>query len=144
VSDTPSTGPGRESDPQATDEQGADDPQATDEQGADEPQATDEQDAEEQATEVNLHDVVDRADVRRAPRYGRFLMVGAVVGLAIGLGLGVYLVGTPEAGGMLKPGVYVGVVTAFTATFTTLAAGLLAVLADRRSVRRYERSRSRR
>ncbi|MBE1874394.1 hypothetical protein [Myceligenerans pegani] len=94
--------------------------------------------------EVHLHDVVDPADVRRAPRYGRFLMVGAVVGIVIGLALGWYAVGTPEAAGMLKPGVYVAVITAFTGTLTTLAAGLLAILADRRSLRRYERARSRR
>ncbi|MBL0887628.1 hypothetical protein [Myceligenerans indicum] len=91
-----------------------------------------------------LRDVVSPADVRRAPRVGRFLLAGAVVGTVIGLGLGLFVVGTPEAQGMLKPGVYVAVITAFTGTLTTLVAGLLAVLADRRSVRRYERGRSRR
>lgn len=94
--------------------------------------------------EVPLHDVVDPADVRRAPRYGRFLLVGAVLGALIGLGLGGYLIGTPDAAGMLKPGVYIAVVTAFTATLTTLGAGVLVLLADRRSVRRYESSRARR
>ncbi|GAB3158954.1 hypothetical protein GCM10027059_04500 [Myceligenerans halotolerans] len=104
----------------------------------------DDQAGKPQHAEVPLQDVVDPGDVRRAPRYGRFLMAGAILGIAIGLGLGYYVIGTPEAQGMLKPGVYVAVTVAFTATFTTLVAGLLAVLADRRSVRRYERSRRRR
>ncbi|RPF23201.1 hypothetical protein [Myceligenerans xiligouense] len=104
----------------------------------------DEPAAEPSAGDVSLHDVVDPSAVRRAPRYGRFLTVGAFLGVVIGLVLGFYLVGTPGAQGMLKPGVYVAVTIMFTATLTTLAAGLLAVVADRRSVRRYERSRSRR
>ncbi|GAB4087002.1 hypothetical protein GCM10028784_36320 [Myceligenerans cantabricum] len=87
---------------------------------------------------VELHDVVDPAQVRRAPRYGRFLGAGVIVGLVIGLAVGYYVVQTPEAEAMLKPGVYVVVITAFMVTFTTIAAGLLAVLADRRSLRKYD------
>ncbi|MBO0609668.1 hypothetical protein [Myceligenerans salitolerans] len=105
---------------------------------------SDDQAGESSHADVPLHDVVHPSEVRRAPRYGRFLLAGAVLGTVIGLGLGYYVVGTPEAQGMLKPGVYIGVTIAFTATLTTLAAGLIAVLADRRSLRKYERARTRR
>ncbi|GAA1865650.1 hypothetical protein [Myceligenerans crystallogenes] len=94
------------------------------------------------ASDVDLHDVVDRADVRRAPRYSRFLLVGVVAGLVIGLVVSLIFLQTPEAEAMMKPGVYVTVMTAFIVTFTTLVAGLLAVLADRRSLSRFQRGRA--
>lgn len=135
MSDTPPAAPQTGPEP---DEQGHDQPgdQADDHPG--------DRTGEPPPAQVPLHEVVDPGDVRRAPRYGRFLMVGAILGIAIGLGLGYYVIGTPDAQGMLKPGVYVAVTIAFTAALTTLVAGLLAVLADRRSLRRYERSRRRR
>ncbi len=91
------------------------------------------------AAAAEEHLLVDPARVRRAPRYGAFLLVGAAVGIVAGLWLGTYLVGEvdPSRGDvpLLKPGVLVLVVAAATTTVTALLAGLLAVLADRRSLR---------
>jgi hypothetical protein len=85
------------------------------------------------------HVLVDPARVRRAPRYGAFLTVGAVVGLVAGLWLGTWLVGEVDPGRgdlpVLKPGVLVMVIAAATTTLAALLAGLLAVVADRRSLR---------
>jgi len=86
--------------------------------------------------EVEVSGVVDPATVRRAPRYKAFFWTGALVGIVAGLVLSIYLVSTPEARGILKPGVYVTVLTAFVTAVTTLLAGLAAVIADRWSLRR--------
>ncbi|ROS76529.1 histidine kinase [Cellulomonas sp. PhB143] len=91
------------------------------------------------APEVELGDVVDRATVRRAPRYRAFFWTGALVGIVVGLVFGLYLLASDDAAGMDKGGVYLTVVVLGTTTFTVLVAGLLAVLADRRSVRRRDR-----
>jgi hypothetical protein len=86
------------------------------------------------------HLLVDPRQVRRAPKYGAFLMIGAVVGIAAGLWLGTWLVDNvdPRRGDLpvLKPGVFMTVVLAATTSVTVLLAGLVAVLADRRSLRR--------
>lgn len=84
---------------------------------------------------VEVRDVVDPMTVRRAPRYKAFFWTGALVGLVVGLPLSIYLVGTPAGAGLMKPGVYVTVLTGFVVMVTTLLAGLFAVLADRRSLR---------
>jgi Mg/Co/Ni transporter MgtE len=86
--------------------------------------------------------VVDPATVRRAPKYPAFLLTGAVVGIAAGLWLGLYLVANVDPlrdMPVLKPGVFIVVTMLGAATFTTLVAGLLAVLADRRSLRKARR-----
>jgi O-antigen/teichoic acid export membrane protein len=78
--------------------------------------------------------------VRRAPKYAVFFTVGAIVGIVAGLWFGTWLVDQvdPRRGevALLKPGVFITVIVAATTTVTVLLAGLLAVLADRRSLRR--------
>lgn len=89
-------------------------------------------------TEPDEHLLVDPARVRRAPRYRAFFTVGAVVGVVVGTVLGVWLSGiaTDEGAFLLKPGVFVSVIVLSTTTLFVLVAGALAVLADRRSLRR--------
>ena len=86
--------------------------------------------------DVEVREVVDPATVRRAPRYKAFFWAGALVGIVLGLALSLYLVNSPSGAAMMKPGVYVTVLTAFVTMVTTLLAGLFAVLADRRSLHR--------
>ena len=85
--------------------------------------------------DVEVRDVIDPATVRRAPRYKAFFWTGALVGIVVGLPLSLYLVSSPSGLGMMKPGVYVTVLTVFITMMTTLLAGLFAVIADRRSLR---------
>lgn len=81
--------------------------------------------------------LVDPARVRRAPRYPVFLWMGALVGIVVGLGFATWLVGASGAGqALMKPGVYVTVVVLATTALGIGVAGLLALLADRRSLRR--------
>jgi hypothetical protein len=87
------------------------------------------------ADDVEVRDVIDPASVRRAPRYKAFFWTGALIGIVLGLGLSLYLVNSPSGAAMMKPGVYVTVLTAFVTMVTTLLAGLFAVIADRRSLR---------
>ena len=89
----------------------------------------------ESSDDVEVRDVVDPATVRRAPRYKAFFLTGALVGIILGLALSFYLVSTPSGTALMKPGVYVTVLTTFVTTVTTLLAGLFAVIADRRSLR---------
>ncbi len=80
---------------------------------------------------------MDPARVRRAPRYPVFLWMGALVGIVVGLGFATWLVGASGAGqALMKPGVYVTVVVLATTALGIGVAGLLALLADRRSLRR--------
>lgn len=72
------------------------------------------------------------ATVRRAPRYKAFFWVGALVGIAIGVWFGLWV--SPDA--MINRWIYVLVTVFGTTMVTVLVAGLLAVAADRRSVRR--------
>jgi hypothetical protein len=85
--------------------------------------------------DVEVRDVIDPATVRRAPRYKAFFWTGALVGIVLGLALALYLVNSPSGAAMMKPGVYITVLTAFVTMVTTLLAGLFALLADRRSLR---------
>lgn len=87
------------------------------------------------ADDVEVRDVIDPASVRRAPRYKAFFWTGALIGIVLGLALSLYLVNSPSGAAMMKPGVYVTVLTAFVTMVTTLLAGLFAVIADRRSLR---------
>jgi Mg/Co/Ni transporter MgtE len=90
----------------------------------------------EPSDDVEVRDVIDPATVRRAPRYKAFFWTGALIGLVLGLALSLYLVNSPSGAAMMKPGVYVTVLTAFVTMVTTLLAGLFAVIADRRSLRK--------
>ncbi|WP_402462829.1 hypothetical protein [Isoptericola aurantiacus] len=89
-------------------------------------------------TEPEEHLLVDPTRVRRAPKLRAFFTVGAVVGVVAGLWLGSWLSGIASQDGpvLLKPGVFVSVITLGTTTLTVLLAGALAVWADRRSLRR--------
>ncbi|QJW37886.1 hypothetical protein [Cellulosimicrobium protaetiae] len=98
------------------------------------PGAADE--ATDEATdEVEVEDVVDPTTVRRAPRYGRFLAVGVVLGTVLGLGVGGAWLQSPVSVPVFKPGVYFTVIVVTFAALGAGVAGLWAVLADRRSVR---------
>lgn len=89
--------------------------------------------------DVELRDVIDPTTVRRAPRYKAFFWTGALVGIVLGLALSFYLVSSSSGAAVVKPGVYVTVLTVFVTMLTTLLAGLLAVIADRRSLRAQRR-----
>jgi hypothetical protein len=102
------------------------------------------QPADEAADDVELRSVIDPTSVRRAPRYKGFFVVGVVAGIVLGLGFGLYLLSTfdPERDLPLgKPGVWLSVIVLVTTTVTTLAAGLVASIIDRRSVRRRDAKR---
>lgn len=71
------------------------------------------------------------ARLRRAPRYRAFFWTGALVGIVLGIALGL----TISEPGMINRWIYVVVIIGGTTLVTTLVAGLLAVLADRRSIR---------
>ncbi|MCA5892100.1 hypothetical protein LEP48_01880 [Isoptericola sp. NEAU-Y5] len=90
--------------------------------------------------EQDLALLVDPERVRRAPRYPAFFTVGAIVGIVAGLWFGTWLAGNvdPSQGDapLLKPGVFVTVITLGTTTLAVLLAGLAALVADRRSLRR--------
>ncbi|MEU4363744.1 hypothetical protein [Promicromonospora sp. NPDC023987] len=93
------------------------------------------QTSSDSSDDVEVRDVIDPASVRRAPRYKAFFWTGALVGIVLGLALSLYLVSSPSGAAMMKPGVYVTVLTGFVTMVTTLLAGLFAVIADRRSLR---------
>ncbi len=101
--------------------------------------AGDQDSGEPEAGEPEEHVLVDPARVRRAPKYGAFLTVGAILGIVVGLWFGTWLVDQvdPRRGdiALLKPGVFIIVIIAATTTVTVLLAGLLALIADRRSLR---------
>ncbi|GII98507.1 hypothetical protein CLV28_0832 [Sediminihabitans luteus] len=97
---------------------------------------TDEVEADEPVDEVEIEDVVDPTTVRRAPRYKAFFQAGTYVGIVLGATFATYLLLQDEAEGLLKPGVYFTVITLSVTTVTVLLAGFLAILADRRSLRR--------
>ncbi|GAA1718628.1 hypothetical protein GCM10009809_13140 [Isoptericola hypogeus] len=81
--------------------------------------------------------LVDPDRVRRAPKYPVFLWVGALVGIVAGLVFATWLIDvTGSAESLMKPGVYVTVVVLATTALGLGVAGLLAVVADRRSLRR--------
>ncbi|MBD8078814.1 histidine kinase [Cellulosimicrobium arenosum] len=85
--------------------------------------------------EVEVEDVVDPTAVRRAPRYGRFIGVGIVLGLVVALGVGGSWLQSDAAESVFKPGVYFTVILVAGAALGAAIGGLWAVLADRRSLR---------
>lgn len=91
--------------------------------------------ASEEPQDVTL--LVDPDRVRRAPKVTVFLWVGALVGAVVGLIFSTWLIdvsGSAET--LMKPGVYVSVTVLGGIALGLGVAGLLAVIADRRSLRR--------
>ncbi|MGW8567576.1 histidine kinase [Isoptericola sp. NPDC055881] len=89
----------------------------------------------EEPQDVTL--LVDPGRVRRAPKYPVFLWVGALVGAVVGLIFSTWLIdvsGSAET--LMKPGVYVAVTVLGGIALGLGVAGLLAVVSDRRSLRR--------
>ncbi|MFD6179159.1 MULTISPECIES: hypothetical protein [unclassified Isoptericola] len=89
----------------------------------------------EEPQEVTL--LVDPERVRRAPKYPVFLWVGALVGAVVGLIFSTWLIdvsGSAET--LMKPGVYVSVTILGGIAVGLGVAGLIAVISDRRSLRR--------
>ena len=89
----------------------------------------------------DLRTAVDPGSVRRAPRYKGFMIAGVVVGVVIGLAVGLWMLATfdPSRDQPLdKPGVWLTVTVVGATTVTTLLAGLLATVLDRRSLKRWD------
>ncbi|SKC75446.1 hypothetical protein [Krasilnikoviella flava] len=90
---------------------------------------------EDEPQDVTL--LVDPDRVRRAPKYPVFLWVGALVGAVVGLIFSTWLIdATDSAGALMKPGVYVSVTILGGIAVGLGVAGLIAVISDRRSLRR--------
>jgi len=92
------------------------------------------------ADAAEVSSVVDPTTVRRAPRYRAFFWLGGILGVVLGAAIGLYLVTSTDpadlGGPLQKPGVYVTVMILATTLVTELLAGLVAILLDRRSLRR--------
>ncbi|MEL7977270.1 hypothetical protein AAG589_15520 [Isoptericola sp. F-RaC21] len=81
--------------------------------------------------------LVDPDRVRRAPKYPVFLWMGALVGAVVGLIFSTWLIdvsGSAET--LMKPGVYVSVTILGGIALGLGVGGLIAVISDRRSLRR--------
>lgn len=91
--------------------------------------------AAEEPQDVTL--LVDPERVRRAPKYPVFLWVGALVGAVVGLIFSTWLIDVTGASEtLMKPGVYVSVTVLGGIALGLGVAGLIAVISDRRSLRR--------
>lgn len=89
----------------------------------------------EEPQDVTL--LVDPERVRRAPKYPVFLWVGALVGAVVGLIFSTWLIDVTGASEtLMKPGVYVSVTVLGGIALGLGVAGLIAVISDRRSLRR--------
>jgi hypothetical protein len=89
----------------------------------------------EEPQDVTL--LVDPDRVRRAPKYPVFLWVGALVGAVVGLIFSTWLIDVSDsAEALMKPGVYVAVTIFGGIALGLGVAGLIAVISDRRSLRR--------
>lgn len=92
-------------------------------------------DKAEEPQDVTL--LVDPERVRRAPKYPVFLWVGALVGAVVGLIFSTWLIDVTGASEtLMKPGVYVSVTVLGGIALGLGVAGLIAVISDRRSLRR--------
>lgn len=89
----------------------------------------------EEPQDVTL--LVDPERVRRAPKYPVFLWVGALVGAVVGLVFSTWLIDASGASEtLMKPGVYVSVMILAGIAAGLGVGGLIAVISDRRSLRR--------
>jgi len=89
----------------------------------------------EEPQDVTL--LVDPDRVRRAPKYPVFLWMGALVGGVVGLIFSTWLIdATESAETLMKPGVYVSVTILGGIALGLGVGGLIAVISDRRSLRR--------
>lgn len=90
--------------------------------------------------DAEIRELVDPASVRRAPRYKGFMVAGVTLGIVIGVAVGLFMLATYDPARdqpLDKPGVWFTVTVLGTTTFTTLLAGLLATILDRRSLKRW-------
>ncbi len=91
--------------------------------------------ATEEPQDVTL--LVDPERVRRAPKYPVFLWMGALVGAVVGLIFSTWLIDASGAAEtLMKPGVYVSVMILGGIAVGLGVGGLIAVISDRRSLRR--------
>lgn len=91
--------------------------------------------APEEPQDVTL--LVDPERVRRAPKYPVFLWMGALVGAVVGLIFSTWLIDVSGASeSLMKPGVYVSVTILGGIALGLGVGGLIAVISDRRSLRR--------
>ncbi|GAB3100095.1 hypothetical protein [Isoptericola nanjingensis] len=105
--------------------------------GASDDAADEASDKVEAPQDVTL--LVDPERVRRAPKFPVFLWMGALVGGVVGLIFSTWLIDAadPEvAAALLKPGVYVSVMILGGIALGLGVGGLVAVISDRRSLRR--------
>jgi putative exporter of polyketide antibiotics len=90
--------------------------------------------------DAQIRELVDPGSVRRAPRYKGFMVAGVTLGIVIGTAVGLFMLATYDPSRdqpLTKPGVWFTVTVLGTTTATTLLAGLLATILDRRSLKRW-------
>ncbi|MGC5167359.1 hypothetical protein [Luteimicrobium sp. DT211] len=92
-------------------------------------------DARVEATDVDVNEAV-QGRTRRAPRYQNFLKAGALLGAVVGLFVGGFMLTLDGVQQIDKPGVLFSLIVIAGICVGLGVAGLLAVLADRRSLGR--------
>ena len=92
-------------------------------------------DAKVEATDVDVTELVE-GRARRAPRYQNFLKAGALLGAVLGLVVGGLMLARWGGNTIDKPGVLFSLVVLGGICLGLAVSGLLALLADRRSLDR--------
>lgn len=92
------------------------------------------EDATPEDPQYRVRDVVDPAAVRRAPRYGRFLTLGALLGALVAA-----IVTIVSSGGDLSDRSLLGLMLLVFVPLGVLTGAVMALWLDRRSWRRRER-----
>ncbi|MFC8731775.1 hypothetical protein ACFT5B_04870 [Luteimicrobium sp. NPDC057192] len=92
-------------------------------------------DAKVEATDVDVTELVE-GRARRAPRYQNFLKAGALLGAVLGLVVGGLMLSRWGGASIDKPGVLFSLVVLGGICLGLAVSGLLALLADRRSLGR--------
>jgi hypothetical protein len=93
-------------------------------------------DAQVEATDVDVTELVE-GRARRAPRYQNFLKAGALLGAVLGLVVGGLMLSRWGGNTIDKPGVLFSLVVLGGICLGLAVSGLLALLADRRSLDRH-------